>query len=70
WVIFVAGFSGTVVGIVSMAAGEYVSVHGQRYAENAAIEKEEIANQESFNQQSSLVKDSLIKDDISKVVFN
>ncbi len=66
WVIFVAGFSGTIAGMISMAAGEYVSVHGQRDAENAAIEKEEIANQESFNQQISLVKDSLIKDDISK----
>lgn len=66
WVIFVAGFSGTIAGMISMAAGEYVSVYGQRDAENAAIEKEEIANQESFNQQISLVKDFLIKDDISK----
>ncbi|WP_180365790.1 VIT1/CCC1 transporter family protein, partial [Oenococcus oeni] len=66
WVIFVAGFSGTIAGMISMAAGEYVSVHGQRDAENAAIEKEEIANQESFDQHISFVKDFLIKDNITK----
>ncbi len=66
WVIFIAGFAGTIAGMISMAAGEYVSVHGQRDAENAAIEKERIANQESFAQQISLVKDSLVRDDISQ----
>jgi VIT1/CCC1 family predicted Fe2+/Mn2+ transporter len=38
--IFVAGLAGLVAGAMSMAAGEYVSVHSQADAEKADIEKE------------------------------
>ena len=38
--IFIAGLAGLVAGAMSMAAGEYVSVHSQADAERADIEKE------------------------------
>ena len=38
--IFIAGLAGLVAGAMSMAAGEYVSVHSQADAEKADIEKE------------------------------
>jgi VIT1/CCC1 family predicted Fe2+/Mn2+ transporter len=38
--ILVAGISGLAAGAMSMAAGEYVSVHSQKDAENADLERE------------------------------
>jgi len=38
--IFIAGVAGLVAGAMSMAAGEYVSVHSQADAENADINRE------------------------------
>ncbi|MDN6899988.1 VIT family protein [Oenococcus sicerae] len=65
WAIFIAGFAGTLAGMISMAAGEYVSVHGQRDAENAAIQLESEANRNNMKQQIAAVQASLISDDIS-----
>ncbi|MFT8813239.1 VIT family protein [Oenococcus sp.] len=65
WTILIAGFAGTLAGMISMAAGEYVSVHGQRDAENAAIQFESVLNKENMGQQIMAVEQDLETQQIS-----
>ncbi|WP_439425514.1 VIT family protein [Oenococcus alcoholitolerans] len=65
WAIFIAGFAGTLAGMISMAAGEYVSVHGQRDAEKAAVKVESKLNKDDFEGQVKIVEKDLQNDQIS-----
>ena len=62
--ILISGIAGTIAGMISMAAGEYVSVHSERDAENKASQIENKKNKDQFPKQVDIVKASLQNESI------
>ncbi|MGR3741810.1 VIT1/CCC1 transporter family protein [Companilactobacillus sp. DQM5] len=54
--IFIAGFAGALAGTVSMAMGEYVSVHSQNDAQVRATEEQEYALANEYSKEFDFVK--------------
>ena len=59
WGILISGFSGMLAGTISMAMGEYVSVHSQRDSQIAAAAREENLLDSNYDQQFNYIKDKL-----------
>ncbi|KRM19232.1 integral membrane protein [Ligilactobacillus hayakitensis DSM 18933 = JCM 14209] len=58
--ILISGFAGMLAGTVSMAMGEYVSVHSQKDAEISAIKRSKQALNNDYDQQFNYVKSKLV----------
>jgi VIT1/CCC1 family predicted Fe2+/Mn2+ transporter len=55
--IFIAGFAGALAGTVSMAMGEYVSVHSENDAQKKAIIQQKSALQDRYQEEFNFVKE-------------
>lgn len=58
--IFIAGFAGALAGTVSMAMGEYVSVHSQNDAQIKAIEEQKAALKNNYQLEVEYVQNKYI----------
>ena len=65
WGILISGLAGMLAGSISMAMGEYVSVHSQRDAQIAAVAREQHALDTDFSGQEQFLKDKLLQTGIS-----
>ena len=63
--IFIAGFAGALAGTVSMAMGEYVSVHSQNDAQKRAIHDQKIALTENYDAEFAFVQNKYMAQSIS-----
>lgn len=63
--IFIAGFAGALAGTVSMAMGEYVSVHSQNDAQKKAIANQEQALANHYDDEFNFVKNRYINQGIA-----
>lgn len=64
--IFIAGFAGALAGTVSMAMGEYVSVHSENDAQKKAIIQQKSALQNRYQEEFNFVKERYMQQGISK----
>ena len=64
--IFIAGFAGALAGTVSMAMGEYVSVHSENDAQKKAILRQKSALQNNYHEEFDFVKERYMQQGISK----
>lgn len=64
--IFIAGFAGALAGTVSMAMGEYVSVHSENDAQKKAIIQQKSALQDRYQEEFNFVKERYMQQGISK----
>lgn len=64
--IFIAGFAGALAGTVSMAMGEYVSVHSENDAQKKAIIQQKSALQDRYQEKFNFVKERYMQQGISK----
>ncbi|SCB92772.1 VIT1/CCC1 transporter family protein [Weissella bombi] len=64
--IFIAGFAGALAGTVSMAMGEYVSVHSENDAQVQAVASQKKALQDHYDQEFNFVQQRYMDQGISK----
>ncbi|GAO99578.1 VIT1/CCC1 transporter family protein [Fructobacillus ficulneus] len=63
--VMLAGFAGTLAGMVSMAMGEYVSVKSSRDAQDKARKTESVRLQNNYDKEFAFVKEKYQNDGIS-----
>ncbi|GKQ42703.1 membrane protein [Companilactobacillus sp. RD055328] len=66
--IFIAGFAGALAGTVSMAMGEYVSVHSQNDAQTKAVSEQEYALKHNYDEEYNYVSKKYTDQGISIVL--
>lgn len=58
--IFISGIAGMLAGSVSMAMGEYVSVHAQKDAQKKAIMEQEVALKNNYQHEFDFIKEKYL----------
>lgn len=58
--IFISGIAGMLAGSISMAMGEYVSVHAQKDAQKKAIMEQEVALKNNYQHEFDFVKEKYL----------